>query len=327
MFRYVLFRIVYSIIIIWGVLTTIFLILHFAPGDPASFYLSPDIKPQVVENIRNQMGFNLPLWQQYINWIYQFFTGNFGFSLLHSSPVNELIVNALINTLYLTSFVYLFQMIFGVILGIYIAAKQKLEKIKIIKILSLMLYVIPGFWLALILLMFFSFKLGWFPSGQMFSLSGSNSFSEFLADRLMHLVLPVLVLSIPFIVYTSRLVSENLIHILKQPFILMHKAYGLPEKKIFFKYALKNALLPVITLFGLYLPFLFGGAVVIEVIFSWPGMGRLTVNAILMHDYPLIMASMFIAAVSVTFGNLLADILNSIVDPRIDLTKKSVIRS
>ena len=327
MLKHILYRILYAVLITWGVLTTIFLIMQLAPGDPASFYLHPDIKPQIVDNIRNQMGFNLPVWQQYIRWIYQFSLGNFGFSLMHNSPVSELIGNALANTLYLTFFVYLLQMICGVVLGVFTAVKKHLGLAKLVKVLSLLLYVIPGFWMALILLMIFSFKLGWLPSGQMSSLGGTDSFVLFLLDSIQHLILPTVVLSIPFIVYTSRLVSENMVYVLKQPYILMLNAYGLSKQKILFKYAFKNALLPVITLFGLYLPFLFGGAVVIEVIFSWPGMGRLTVNAILMHDYPLILASMFIAALSVTFGNLFADILNSIVDPRIDLTQKSIIKS
>ena len=147
----------------------------------------------------------------------------------------------------------------------------------------------------------------------------ADGFFNHFWDRLKHLILPVVVLSTPFIAYTARFVRGSLIDVLSQDYIRTARAYGIEEKKVIYCYALKNSLLPLVTLFGLYLPFILGGSVIIENIFAWPGMGRITVQAIFSHDFPLILASNFIAALTVVGGNLLSDIFYIIVDPRIRL--------
>ena len=310
-------RLGYSSLIVWGVLTLTFLFLHLAPGDPTSIYLRPDIEPQVLVNIRHQFGFDKPLWQQYIFWLTEFVSGNFGYSFSHQRPVWELFKEAIPNTLQLTICVFFIQFIVGIFLGTTSARHQDSWLDKSINSILLFLFSMPGFWLALLCVLLFCLKLGWFPSGQMTSMRIFENNFQMLLDRLWHMILPIAVLSVPFMAYTTRFVRGNVLDISNQRFIQSARAFGLSEKKILYTYILRNAWLPLITLGGMYLPFLIGGAVVIEYVFSWPGMGRLTVDAIYSHDYPLILASNFIAALLVVSGNLLADFGYKFVDPRI----------
>jgi len=316
--HYILKRLITIIIIVWGVLTATFLLIHLAPGDPASIYLRPEIDPKIVENIRKSMGLDLPLWQQYIKWFSEFVTGNFGFSYQHHRAVSELFAGAIPNTLKLTLSVVFIQIIVGIPLGIISAIKRYSKFDNILNFLLLILYSMPGFWLALIAIMVFSLHLGWLPSSQMSSLYPLDGFGSQLFDQLRHLILPATILSIPFVTYTFRFVRGKMIEVLNQQYIITARAYGIKPWRIIYHYALKNALLPLVTSIGLFLPFLLGGAVIIEYIFSWPGMGKITVDAIFARDIPVILASNFIAAMAVVFGNLISDLLYMVVDPRIN---------
>ncbi len=322
MFRYLLKRLLTALLLIWGVMSLTFLIMHLAPGTPVDLYVRPDVPPHVIDNIREQLGFNKPVWQQYVIWIKELISGNFGFSFIHQQSIGSLLRDTIPNTLILTVTVFIVQFIAGILLGVISALKKGRPADHIINSLLLFFYAMPGFWLAIILVLIFSLKLGWLPSGQMTSLHDIEGFWAQLWDYIRHLILPVFVLSIPFIAYTTRFVRDNLCDILEQPYILTAKAYGLGKRKILFQYALKNALLPLVTLIGLHLPFLLGGAVITEYIFAWPGMGRLTVEAVFTHDYPLIMATNLIAATAVVFGNMISDLLYKWVDPRIRLAEK-----
>lgn len=311
-------RILLAWLIIWGVLTVTFFILHLASGDPSTFYFNPEISEKAVANIRRQMGWERPLWQQYFLWLKEFASGNFGVSFVQKRPVNQILWETIPRTLLLTSVVFLVQLIFGVILGVTTALKRGSKFDTTVSASLLFMYSMPGFWLALIAILIFSLKLGWLPTGQMQSFADLHGFA-LLWDRIRHLILPATVLSIPFIAYTTRFVRGSVLEVLGQDYIRTALAYGIEKKRILYKYALKNALLPLATLLGLYLPFLMGGAVVIEYIFAWPGMGRLTVNAIFAHDFPIILASNFIAALTVVVGNLISDLLYALVDPKISM--------
>lgn len=319
MLQYVIKRLLLSTIIVWGVLSITFLIIHTASGDPASLYLKPEIDHKTVENIRRQMGLDLPLWQQYILWIREFLKGNFGVSFVQHRPVREIFREAIPNTLQLTFVVFVLQLIFGVVIGVITALKRHSKLDLSINALLLFLFSMPGFWLALIAIMIFSLKLGWLPSSQMRSFLETEGFWRTLLDRVRHLILPVTVLAAPFVAYSARFVRASMTEVLAQDYIRTAYAYGIKQRRILFKYALKNALLPLTTLSGLYLPFLLGGAVVTEYIFAWPGMGRITVNAMFAHDFPVILGSTCIAALTVIVGNLISDLLYAVVDPRIKL--------
>ncbi|HEX9654672.1 MAG TPA: ABC transporter permease [bacterium] len=310
-------RLLVSLVLVWGVLSIIFLIVHLAPGDPASLYLRPEIEPQTVENIRRQMGLEQPLWQQYFSWMKEFCSGEFGVSFSENRPVRDILFEAIPNTLYLTVTAFVLQLVVGIFLGTITALKNGGPLEKAVSPALLFVYSMPNFWLAQVAILIFALKLGWLPSSQMYSLTTEPGFwSEFI-DRVRHLILPATVLSAPFAAQTARFVRGALLEVLDQDYIRTAKAYGLPGYQIFFKYALRNALLPVLTLFGLYLPFLLGGSVVTEYIFAWPGLGRVTVTAIFTHDFPVILASCFIAAISVILGNYFSDLLCAFADPRI----------
>lgn len=319
MIAFIFKRIFLSLIIVWGVLTICFILMHLAPGNPASLYIKPEIGADVVANIKQQMGFDLPLWQQYFIWTKEFLTGNFGQSFSHHRPVSDVLRDAIPNTLQLTIVVLLVQYFIGIIIGVLTAVKKNSRLDISISTFLIFLYSMPGFWFALIAILFFSLKLGWLPPSQMSSIVEINEFIPFLWDRIIHLILPVSILSIPFIVFTARFVKASVSDELQKPYILNARAFNLNNNKILYHYALKNSLLPQVTLVGLYLPFILGGAVITEYIFAWPGVGRITINAIFTYDYPLIMASNFIAALTVVVGNFISDILYVLVDPRINL--------
>jgi peptide/nickel transport system permease protein len=210
------------------------------------------------------------------------------------------------------------DLVLGVIIGVISAVRQYTWVDNTITVGALFIYSMPGFWLGLMLIILFSLKLGWLPASQMESVDAEYlPLLERWVDRARHLVLPVFVLGIASAASVARYMRGSLLEVIRQDYIRTARAKGLPESKVIFKHALSNAMIPVITLLGLYLPFLMSGAVVTETIFAWPGMGRLTVGAIFARDYPIVMAANLIAGVMVVAGNLLADILYGIVDPRI----------
>ncbi len=321
MISFVVKRILQALLVVWGVLTLTFVTIQLAPGDPSAIYIRPDIDPQTVAHIRREMGLDRPLAQQYLLWMGQVIRGNFGVSFINHRPVNEVLREAIPNTLRLTLVVFVFQFWVGILLGIVMSRRQNSLLNRLLDTVLLILYSIPGFWLALMLILVFSLKLGWLPSSQMASLTAAREARGAWIDQVRHLVLPTLVLSATLVAYTARFVRDKMSGILDSEYIRTARAYGISRNKIFYKYALKNALLPLATMVGLYLPFLLGGAVVIEYVFAWPGMGRVTINAIFAHDYPVMMASCCIAALAVVSGNLISDLLYHLVDPRIHFSE------
>ncbi|MCG8604062.1 ABC transporter permease [bacterium] len=317
MHRFIARRLGFSLLVVWGVVSLTFVILHLAPGDPATLYIKPEIDTATIENIRTQMGLDLPVWRQYFRWIAELTRGNLGVSFSHNRPVAEIFTDAIPNTLQLTATVFLIQLIAGIVLGVPAALKQNSTFDFSLSSILMFLYSMPGFWLALMAIWIFSHKLGLLPASQMVSFDLPEGLWPQVTDRFKHLILPSLVLSTPFIAHTARFVRGSLCEVLDQDYIRTARAYGLSSYTILFRYALKNALLPLTTVFGLYLPFLLGGSVVIEYIFAWPGMGRIIVNAILAHDFPVILAGNILAAVTVVVGNLASDLVSTWVDPRV----------
>ena len=314
---YIIKRILQAIFIVWAVLTVTFVLLQCAPGDPASLYIRPEIDPGVVENIRQQMGLDRPVLEQYLSWLQAFVSGNFGFSFSQLRPVREIFAEAIPNTLQLTGVVLIVQLIGGVLIGIGMTVTRRKFFRHLLNTTMLLAYSLPGFLVAIFALWLFSLKLGWLPPSHMKSLLIEENFWAILLDRMRHLALPASVLSLPAMAYTAKIFHASFAEALSQPYILTARAYGIARRRILFKYALRNALLPLLSSLGLFLPFLFGGTVIIESIFAWPGMGKITVDAIFAHDFPIILATTFVAAFSVVLGNLLADLSYLIVDPRV----------
>jgi peptide/nickel transport system permease protein len=256
--------------------------------------------------------------------VMSFLTGDFGYSFGQMRPIAEILPPVMWNTLQLSfvSLVVIFGL--GMLIGIFQAVRQYSIADNILTFVALFFYSMPGFWFALMLILLFSLKAsqwGWpvqFPASQMTSVSYEfMTAGEQIKDRLMHLILPSIALGIGSAAGVARYMRGSMLEVIRQDYVRTARAKGLSERVVVFKHALRNALLPIITLLGLTLPYLFGGAVLVETIFAWPGMGRLIVEAVYQRDYPLVMATSFVIAVMVILGNLLADVLYAVADPRI----------
>jgi len=323
MARFILKRLMQSALLIFLVLTITFFLLHVAPGDPmAKYYNRPGISPETVKMMRAKFGLDRPVTEQYVKWITNFTRGDFGYSLHYNRPVRNLILEAIPNTLRLTVAALLLYIVIGISLGIISAVKKDSIFDKVNTVAALFLYSIPSFWLSLMLIFIFSLKLGILPSSHMQSIGmeGAGWF-ELFCDRARHLALPAFVLGVASAAGMARYMRGSMLDVLREDYIRTARAKGLENKRILLKHAFRNAAIPVVTIIGLSIPFLLGGAVVIEKIFSWPGMGRLAVDAIYARDYPVVLAVNFVVGVMVIMGNLMADVGYAILDPRIKVTK------
>jgi len=322
--RYVLRRLLQAIPLLLGIATVTFFVIHLAPGDPMDLFLQPRLRrqmdPQVIELMRQRFGLDQPIYVQFGKWLANLAHGDLGESFQYRRPVTSLLAERIPYTLQLAVLALLFDALIGIALGIYSAVRQYSWPDRAVTIGSLAIYSIPGFWLAIMLVMVFSVNLGWFPISQTRSLDYDllSAWGK-IGDRLWHLVLPVFVLGVAQAAGTARYMRNRLLEVLSEEYILAARARGLRERTVILKHALRNALIPILTIYGMSLPFLLGGAVLIENVFSWPGMGLLATEAVSARDYPVILATTMIAAVLVILGNLLADITYSIVDPRISL--------
>jgi peptide/nickel transport system permease protein len=315
-------RVLQAIPLLIGVVTVTFFLVRMAPGDPMDLYLDPDrrrtLDPEAIELIRQKHGLDQPVHVQYVKWVTNAARGDFGESFRHRRPVNRLLAEAIPFTLQLTVLALLLDALVGIALGILAAVRQYSLLDKVVTVGSLVVYAVPGFWLALMLVLLFSVHLGWLPTSQTRSFDYEFlSLSGKVVDRLRHLVLPVFVLGIASAAGTARYMRNRLLEVLSEEYVVAARARGFPERTVILRHAVRNALIPIITIYGLSLPFLLGGATIIETIFAWPGMGRLTVEAVGGRDYPVIMATTTIAAALTVLGNLLADLAYAWADPRV----------
>jgi len=325
MIAFLVRRLLAAIPLVLGIATIVFFLLSLAPGDAASFLVSPNITPEVLEQIRVNMGLDQPVYIRYLRWMSAMLRGDFGVSLTRNQPVLDIIAEILPNTLVLSLFAFLLAFAGGILIGILQAIRQNRPTDGLLSVVGLFFYSMPSFWLALMLILIFSLGARnlwgwpiWFPASGMTSVDYPfMSPGEQLRDRVMHLILPSVSLALVLAAGIARYVRGSMLEVIRQDYIRTARSKGLSEFKVIFKHALRNGLIPVVTLFGLYLPFLFSGAVLIETVFAWPGMGRLVVDAIFQRDYPIVMAGTFVFAIMVVAGNLIADVLYALVDPRI----------
>ncbi|NJD10274.1 MAG: ABC transporter permease, partial [Gemmatimonadetes bacterium] len=285
---------------------------------------NPNMPAEAREQLRRNLGLDQPLHVQYLKWLAAFLHGDFGYSFAQSRPVSAILLEALPNTLILTGSALFLVFLIGVLLGVLQAVRQHSWFDRVSSVGALFFYSMPSFWLALMLMLLFSLKAHQWGWPVAFPPSGMTSVDyEFLgtggriADRLLHLALPVATLTLALAAGVARYTRAQMLEVIRQDYIRTARAKGLPERTVILRHALRNSLIPVITLLGLYLPLLFSGAVFVEMIFAWPGMGRVIVDAIFQRDYPLVMATSFCFAVLTVLGNLLADVLYALADPRI----------
>ena len=315
---YILKRTLQAIPILLGASTLIFFLMHAAPGDPTSIYIRPDIDPAVIEQMRRNLGLDQPVHVQYVRWLSSFAQGDFGFSFSQKRPIIDIIKDTLPNTLLLSGVALVIIFAVGVLVGTIQAVRQYSWVDNVATVGAFFFYSMPSFWFGLMLILILSYKFQLLPASQMTSVN-----FEFLPsgeqwmDRLKHLLMPAIALGIGSAASVARYMRSGMLEQIRQDYVRTARAKGLSERVVIFKHAMRNALIPIVTLLGLTLPFLVGGAVLIETIFAWPGMGRLIVTAIFQRDYPVVLAIAFVSSIMVILGSLIADILYSIVDPRV----------
>ncbi|MDU3803273.1 ABC transporter permease [Paraclostridium bifermentans] len=289
-----------------------FILMHLAPGDPLQAYISPDMNVEDIERIRESLGLNDPIIVQYFKWLFNTIQGNLGYSMVNSKPVLNLILERLGPTILLSGSALVISIIISIPVGLISGYKKNSIIDKVLNVVSYIGISIPSFWFAMMLIYVFSIKLNIFPSVGMRTIGVDTTL-----DLINHLILPVTVLSFYNLSVYIRYIRSSTIEQLKQDYVTTQYAYGASTKDILFKHVLKNTLLPVITIFGMSLPSIFTGAFITETIFGWPGMGQLGVNAIFGYDYPVVMGITLFSSAMLIIGNLIADILYAIVDPRI----------
>lgn len=314
--RYIQRRILISIPMLLVITIITFLLLRLAPGDPLNSYIPPDaaLPPEAREALRRELGLDQPLIVQYFYWFKEAIQGNLGYRAVGSDSVAEAIGRRLGPTLLLMFTSLAIGITLGLVLGVISALKKYSVLDMVLTLFAFLGVSFPVYLAGLIVLYIFALQLGWIPAGGMSTPgSGQGGF----VDLLKHLVAPALIISLNYVASTMRYTRSAMLEVLDQDYIRTARAKGLMESVIVNRHALKNALMPVITIVGSYMPGLLGGAVFIESIYSWPGMGRLFVDAVDARDYPLIMGLILILAIIILVVNLLTDIAYAMVDPRV----------
>jgi len=313
MFTYILRRILISIPVLIGITIVNFTIINLAPGNPVEMLADPNMSSEQIAMRLEQLGLNDSWIKQYFNWMGNLLQGNLGYSLSNYEPVTQLIGERILPTVKLMGLGLLVGVAISIPLGVISAVKQYSKTDYILTTGSFLGISVPNFFLALGLIYIFSLKYPILPSGGMSTLGGNGGFW----DSLSHLILPVSVLAVGIAGKKIRYVRASMLEILGEDYLRTARSKGLKEFVVTNKHALRNALIPVITVVGMEIPLLLGGAIITEQIFQWPGIGQLTIQSIVSRDYPTLMALNLLAACTVLFANLITDILYSIADPRI----------
>jgi peptide/nickel transport system permease protein len=275
------------------------------------------LRPQDYERLRKLYGLDDPVYIQYWKWLWQLIQLNPGYSREYGQPVVDIILPALKNTLVLTITAVVIGKVVAILLGIFSAVRQYSIGDYILTAITFISYSVPAFWLGLMLIIVFSVKLGWLPTSGMVSTDLTPGSWEAMVDWIKHLILPVSVLAISEIIQVQRFMRSSLLEVLRQDYLTTARAKGLSERVVIGRHALKNALIPVVTIIAVTMPRVVGGSAVVETVFAYPGMGRLLFTSIMGNDYVVAMTVVMIIAVTVVFFNLLADIIYGWLDPRI----------
>ncbi len=319
MLAYIIRKVLLAIPLVLGVITLTFLLVEASPGDASDRFFTPETPPEVREYVMQKWGLDQPAHIRYLRMMGNLLTGNFGRSIAQERPVFDIISEALPNTLMLSAVDLIVVLIVGMTLGILQAVRQYSLLDNALSLGSLFFYSMPEFWLALMLMLLFGVKFPILPISGLVDpiMHDTMSTSGQIWDRARHLVLPGIALGVAQSAAMARYMRSSLLEVIRQDYIRTAQAKGLRESAVIVKHALRNALLPIITIVALSMPYLFSGSVLVEIIFAWPGMGRLIVSSIFTQDTPLIIACFFVYAILIVVANLVADVLYAVVDPRI----------
>lgn len=320
MWTFIARRILIAIPVIFMVTVIMFIIINLAPGDPVDMYLGQaELEQSEIDRIRASLGLDRPIYVRYVKWVGHLLRGNLGFSYLDRRPVVERLVERFIPTFSLMIFVIVVSFSIAVPIGVISAIRQYSVIDYLATAFAFCGVSFPNFFSGLVGIYIFSLLLGWLPTGGVETIGAPFS----LGDRFIHILLPGLVLAFREIGVLVRYTRSSMLDVIRQDYVRTARASGLSEWTVIFRHALRNGLLPLITMLGLTIPRLFAGVVIIEQIFQWPGMGRLTIEAILSRDYPVLMGLTLMTGIMVLVGNLLADILYGVADPRIRVAGES----
>lgn len=323
MWRYIIRRLIQAVVLLWIMSVAYFLLVHLLPGGPTAVYFSPRMSGAVRAQLAHNLGLDRPLYIQYLAWVWSALHGNFGYSFADGQPVMQIIGQLTPNTLELFLAALSFALVVAILLGVVAAVRQYSITDYVTTVLAYFGIAMPIFFFAEILQFIFGVELR--PGGQpllpIYSISSAvtNGFTPLdnFQDRALHLILPMVCLSLIFIAGWSRYLRSSMLDVVKQDYIRTAKAKGLPGRTVFFRHALRNALIPLLTQVAIDFGAIFGGAVITETVFAWPGLGQLFFNSLQARDFPILLAMLLIGATSVILFNLLADVLYSVIDPRI----------
>jgi len=302
MTRYVLQRIVLVIPVLFGVSLAAFMMSHLVPGDPVAVMLGETATKEDYDNLREQLGLNDPLWQQYGRYVYHAVQGDFGTSIRSKQPVLDEIMARFPSTLTLTICACVTAAVVGITLGVLAATSKRSGVDGLIMTFALLGVSMPAFWSGILLILLFGLKLGWLP------IAGSGWRA---------LILPTITLAAPAAAVLARMTRSSMLDVLGQDFVRTARAKGLRDRIVVYRHVLRNALVPVITIVGIQFGALLGGAVIVESVFSRPGLGRYTITAIEQRDFPQIQGIVLFAAAIYVFVNLAVDLMYAVIDPRI----------
>ena len=292
----------------------LFLLLQLPAGGPADvFAADPNASPEAIERIEELWGLDRPVYEQYLAWLGNMVRGDWGFSFGERRPARTVVLERLGNTLWLTGGALLVGLVFGVALGVATAASRRRSARAALQLLSVLGMSIPTFWSGTLVLLFFGVRLGWIPSGGMGTIGEAFS----LSDLLYHLMAPALVLGSVYVAQWSRFVHAGLEEAMREDYVRTARSKGRGRSALLMRHAFPNAAIPLLTVLGLELPRLMAGAMVTEVVFAWPGLGKLLTDSLLGRDYPVVMAALMLLVLLVIVANLLTDLAYGLLDPRV----------
>jgi peptide/nickel transport system permease protein len=315
--RYIVQRLLQGVVVLLAVSVVMFGLIHLAPGGPMAMYASgANADPQQMVRIETQLGLRDPIPIQYIRWFTSMLSGNWGVSYRDGLPVTQVVGERLPATIFLMGTSLLVAVVLAVPFGVLGAVSRRGVVRALLSVMAIAGMSIPTFWLGLMILVVFALQLRWIPTGGMAASTGDTG----PLDLVYHVIAPALVLATLNIAGWSRYLRSSMLEVLGQDYVRTARSKGLTQRSVMYGHALKNGLLPLITLLGLEAPRLVGGALVTEVVFAWPGIGQLMTTSLLARDYPVLMATFLLMALLVISGNLVADLAYGWADPRIRLT-------
>ncbi len=317
---FLLRRMVTLVPLLIGVTFISFLIMNLSPGDPTAIYIDPSMgehTQEMREAVQRSLGLDRPLPVRYALWLGRLVVGDLGYSFVSRRPVTREISSRIMNTVLLASASLGVALLLGVIIGVYSALNQYKVSDYVVTVLAFIGLSMPNFWFAMVMILVFTGRLGWLPSVGMMDVHVGPTILERTFSVLRHLIMPTLVLSLAHMATWTRYQRSSMLEVIRQDYIRTARAKGLSERVVIYRHALRNAAIPVITLLGMSMPALISGSFIVETVFAWPGMGRLGVGAVFSRDYPVVMGVTLFSSVMVMGGNLLADVMYAVVDPRI----------